>query len=265
MMDKATKSAIGVLASISMLLPSFPAESQTLYYPEPISKKQFEDWVIECFDPARTASMTTCQLYQRVAVGNGQRIAAVVTAAFPSYDTVRLQIALPLGIDIKSGMKLRVDDIEETFTINRCTQQGCLVEISATDAFIDLLLAAEAISVAPFLPGQGREFAIPISVKGLTKAIQELRINTEQNARESLAPPEAGTDETEIYQKMGNAISEPANEDGSIESLSLPGGADVSAESKKKASLVPDVDIKLPEVSPAGTDPRLAPVTGGDY
>lgn len=51
----------------------------------------------------------------------------------------RLQMALPLGINIARGVKITIGEFNEDLSISRCTAQGCLVEGAASDELLAAL------------------------------------------------------------------------------------------------------------------------------
>ena len=142
-------------------------------YSPPSSRVAFDDWLVECFD--RNDIGQECQVYQRVIMNNGSAIAMVATLAFvPPDNYLGIQVALPLGIDLKEGATITIDDDASLdVSISRCTQQGCLFEGTVTDALELALRAGKAASVTVIVPSEG-DFTIPLSLNGFSAALDEI-------------------------------------------------------------------------------------------
>tara|TARA_R100001230_G_C5686714_1_gene196463 strand:- start:1219 stop:1842 length:624 start_codon:yes stop_codon:yes gene_type:complete len=148
------------------------ATAQETYNP-PASRVAYNDWLVECFE--RNEIGQECQVYQRVIMNNGSAIAMVATLAFvPPENYLGIQVALPLGIDLKRGATITIDDDASLDVgISRCTQQGCLFEGTVTDALEMALREGEAASVTVTVPSEGN-FTIPLSLNGFSAALDEI-------------------------------------------------------------------------------------------
>lgn len=148
------------------------ATAQEAYNP-PASRVAYNDWLVECFE--RNEIGQECQVYQRVIMSNGSAIAMVATLAFvPPENYLGIQVALPLGIDLKKGATITIDDDASLDVgISRCTQQGCLFEGTVTDALEMALREGEAASVTVTVPSEGN-FTIPLSLNGFSAALDEI-------------------------------------------------------------------------------------------
>lgn len=153
-------------------LPEIGA-AQTLSFPEPVSQTPVQDWLVECFQTAR--SPNDCQVFQRVTMNNGTAIAMVATFAYTSPTQLEIQMALPLGLDITQGARFAVGpDYTTTVPINRCTQQGCLVEGVVGQDLVAKFLGGGQATVTVVVPGRG-DFQVPFSLAGLNDALSAIR------------------------------------------------------------------------------------------
>jgi invasion protein IalB len=196
-------------------------------YRSPSSEIEVGDWSLECFADSNVTPKT-CQAYHRVLMNNATQIALVAAFTLPKNSTGLLyQIALPLGIDILTGVTLTVDiDYSVRLPITRCTMQGCLLEGILTDAPFDALMQGKNGTLTIQIPGQGA-LAIPMSLNGFSEAINQI---------EAILRPETAKPEADVR----------ANE-SEIETIS---GTD------------PNVSpVNSDQVNQI--EPRLAPVTGG--
>lgn len=160
-------------ASLFMLGAGLQAAAAQESYSPPSSRVAFDDWLVECFD--RNEIGQECQVYQRVIMNNGSAIAMVATLAFvPPDNYLGIQVALPLGIDLKEGATITIDDDASLdVSISRCTQQGCLFEGTVTDALELALREGKSASVTVIVPSEG-DFTIPLSLNGFSAALDEI-------------------------------------------------------------------------------------------
>lgn len=159
--------------SIAASGPSI-ATSESLTFPEPETRQTFQDWTLECFKTQR--SDNDCQAFQRVTMGGGKGTAMVITLTpGQTADTLAIQMALPLGLDISHGALFEFgDDYSSVVPINRCTQQGCLIEGTVGIDLAEKFRTHTSGTVTVIAPGQGN-FAIPISLIGLKEALAEIK------------------------------------------------------------------------------------------
>ena len=101
-----------------------------------------------------------CQAILRARV-NDQVAMVVAIAKGENADESRLQMALPLGIDMQRGAEVTIGDFSETMAPSRCTAQGCLVETVASDDLLAAMRAANAGTVRVYAPG-GNAIDLPM-------------------------------------------------------------------------------------------------------
>lgn len=166
------------LASVLLLAVSWfgvtPAQAQPVVFPDPISTKDFQNWIVECFKTER--SDEDCQAFQRVTMNDGKDVALVVTMTLAeSIDTMDIQIAVPLGVQLPPGMVIRFDSGRDNrVPFSRCTQQGCLVEGRITAELAYSFENEGSASVTVLVPDDG-PFTIPLSLLGLNDALDHIR------------------------------------------------------------------------------------------
>lgn len=161
------------LLLLGLLASGVTGAQETAQFAEPQSRQAYGDWLLECFGkPDETQS---CQLYQRMLVNQGQAIAMVTTLAFDAESgKARVQIALPLGIDLSRGARFAVDQGDAYyFPISRCTFQGCLLESLFPDELTEHMRKGTKASITVVSPGQG-DFTIPLSLNGFAPAYAEI-------------------------------------------------------------------------------------------
>ena len=87
-----------------------------------------------------------------------------------------LSIQMPLGVDLRRGAVLRVDEGKETpVQYLRCTNSGCDASLKLDSKFLKALKAGNGLLVG-FLPwGGDKTTVVNASLKGFTKAFEFLR------------------------------------------------------------------------------------------
>ncbi len=130
-------------------------------------------WQLECLE--RDPDGRVCQAVLRARVG--EQVALVLALARdPADGSVRLQMALPLGIDVQRGATLTVGDFSETLMLSRCTAQGCLVESAASDDLIEALGTGDAGSVQVYNT-DGQPIDLPMPLLEASSVLSEAALN----------------------------------------------------------------------------------------
>lgn len=180
--------------------PSAPSGAAPLDYAPPDRRTPVADWMVECYDS--TDPTQRCQMYQRVilrATDPAQPPRVVLVATFaPGPEALRMQIALPLGLDLDAGAALVLTGADGTqgapimLPITRCTSRGCLVEGMVDAALASALAAADRAEVLIVNPESGR-FRIPLSMKGYASALGRAMQARWNRLRRRPAPDRAST------------------------------------------------------------------------
>ncbi|PHP26232.1 invasion associated locus B family protein [Limimaricola cinnabarinus] len=160
-----------IFAALLSAAAGLAAAQEKPDYPEPLSRVEIGDWVVECFDEALSSEQ--CQIYQRILINGGTAIAMVTTMAYGADGVLSMQIALPLGIDLAEGAVISVADRGFLLPIDRCTKQGCLVDAAVPAGLMDALQGGSEASITVSNPSSG-DFAIPLSLAGFGDALSRI-------------------------------------------------------------------------------------------
>lgn len=133
----------------------------------------FTDWNLECFDEPIEA--LNCQIAHRVVATDASQVVLVFAlAAASEAEAPNVQIALPLGVALQSGIQLVIGtDYQTGIPISRCTPQGCLVEGTMGESLISAMRRGRAGTVV-VLNERGDAIQIPFSLMGFTDAFAEM-------------------------------------------------------------------------------------------
>lgn len=113
-----------------------------------------------------------CQAVQQLFVTTEEARSRVLSASVVQIQTQKvLQLVLPLGLDLRPGIVVRVDESEEQhFPVTTCINDGCVVLMSLTDALYGSLKAGNKMKVG-FRPFNSEQtLVVEASLKGFTKA-----------------------------------------------------------------------------------------------
>jgi invasion protein IalB len=135
----------------------------------PQSGAKYKNWDLQCAEFAK--GQKRCQVTGNVVSSDGKQIIFVMSLA-PTADGKALatQMAVPLGIALKAGVKVDVDGAyTTTLPVSRCTTQGCLVEGTVEGALIDAMKTRPAATITVATP-DGKAVPIKLPLNGFADA-----------------------------------------------------------------------------------------------
>ncbi len=136
--------------------------------------KSFGDWRIRC--NSATGAPSQCQMLQNVVVKETGRpvLQSVVGYIDGSTNPVGV-LVLPLGIYLPPGLTLQIDkgQIYE-MAIEICGKKGCRVRFSIDSTLLGTLKGGSVAEIS-FHTGTQKPLTVPLSLKGFTAALGELR------------------------------------------------------------------------------------------
>lgn len=135
-----------------------------------VTRTVFQDWVRECHDDVPVAE-SRCQIVHKVVSGQGSRQILVMALSIDSTSgRTNAQIAIPLGIVLGPGVQIVVGrDYQGDVQVDRCTQQGCLIEGRVTDDLLAAMRRQKEGAIVVFNTSGGR-VRLPFSLMGFTDA-----------------------------------------------------------------------------------------------
>jgi invasion protein IalB len=134
--------------------------------------QQFKDWVSRC---EAGAGSQVCFIEQSLVAGKEekQRVLSVQIGYYQKK--VIGNFVLPLGVLLQHGAKIVVDGFEfsKPVPFTYCDQAGCSASFQLDEKLIDMLKKGKAMEItAKGL--NGKDFSLPVSLKGFTEAFGEL-------------------------------------------------------------------------------------------
>lgn len=137
---------------------------------------RFEDWTVGCDKLNEKAdSPERCFIYQTV-VNNetDQPVLQIAVGYLPGDSTPAAILTVPLGVAIKPGMGISVDEGDMIqMAYDRCVPKGCIAGIPLDQNLIKRF--EKGLKAQVFLHDGVRQLTLPISLKGFTKGFASLR------------------------------------------------------------------------------------------
>ena len=147
-----------------------------------IADEKGSDWSVSCGDEknAQTCRMEQKLFAQKEVDGQQQTIGKVLslTILYVGKDSREpvLVMDLPLGVDLRPGMVLRIDGGKETNApYLQCTKNGCSSNLRLTSQMVNTLRRGLMLQVG-FRPwGSPKLMTVEASLKGFSAAFARLR------------------------------------------------------------------------------------------
>jgi invasion protein IalB len=132
-----------------------------------MSSEAFGNWSLECFTPAFDGG--ACQISHRVTSRDAKQVVLVMAlSATASQEGAAVQLALPLGISLPTGVRLVIGDgYQNQVALQRCTPQGCIVEGRGSPELL-AAMKREASGNIVVKNEQGQDISLPFSLNGFT-------------------------------------------------------------------------------------------------
>lgn len=134
---------------------------------------QFQDWVGVCND---LEEGRRCEIRQVLNIETAEGAGTILTASIArSEGRLLMQLLLPLGVDVRPGVVMAVDEGEERRApFLTCIQSGCLSIFEVTDEWSAELRRGQVAKVGfrPFNTDQ--TLVLELSLLGITRALQSI-------------------------------------------------------------------------------------------
>ena len=136
---------------------------------QPSETKTFADWTVRCFP---VNSLSPCDMFEMLAnKQTGERVMSLSLAYMPAGDKHVIQIAVPLGVSLKSGATIQSDAYtSQVLPYRRCDRGGCYVEMLLGSDAVTALSSSNGSAKIRIVADGGKAFEIPFSLKGFADA-----------------------------------------------------------------------------------------------
>lgn len=135
---------------------------------------KYKNWDLQCSEFAK--GQKRCQVTGNVMSPDGKQVILVMSlASAADGKAIVTQMAVPLGIALKAGVKIDVDGAySTTMPASRCTPQGCLVEGNVEGAMIEAMKTKPAATIAVATP-DGKAIPIKLPLDGFAEALAAMK------------------------------------------------------------------------------------------
>ena len=142
--------------------------------------KKFDDWVVSCTpENKKTKTLELCLLSQQLNLTQEDKtqkpIALFQIGYLGSKKELKMIQTLPLGVRLEAGTSIiSSKKLIAPGKYVTCTQAGCQAISLISDSDLNTLTSTKENSLA-FMNLEGKQVALPISVKGLTKGLMYIK------------------------------------------------------------------------------------------
>ena len=131
-------------------------------------------WAVSC---ETVSAKRMCQISASAITGDASQVILVLSLA-PSAKGIAMQMAVPLGIAVQKKVQLTIADAYKTeLVVDRCTQQGCLIDGEVEPRMLDAMKAKPTLQVVVTTP-EGNGVPIDLSLDGFGKALEDMQKQT---------------------------------------------------------------------------------------
>lgn len=163
--------AVALAALLAVVAPTGTSQAA------PQDGQQFGDWKVRCEQNPNNPQVPNCFIFQSVVENqSNQTILAFLVALSPDAQEARAIFIAPLGVDLRAGLQLQVDDGTPTshgFTM--CLRDGCQAHVRLDDVMLDRFKRGLKGTISYLALPNGRNMRLPISFKGFTAALNSLK------------------------------------------------------------------------------------------
>lgn len=161
---------MAAVAGLGLTLSGMTARAEEAAATPDMETQTFGAWTMRCVTAEK--AVPPCEITQGVTNRDtGKQVMQFSIAYLKAQDQYAVQILLPLGFLLQSGVLVRLEgaaDITD-WPVTRCMPQGCLVEKLVAASVLEPFRAHDKGSVA-VLDIKGQAVAFPIDLSGFTKA-----------------------------------------------------------------------------------------------
>lgn len=127
------------------------------------STERYQEWLISCEGPANGRY---CTLEQDLRRREDNRRLVLLEVKPESMDSALVGLTLPLGLDLRSGLALQIDDgpMVQGVPYRTCLQQGCLVSMRFDQGTLEGMRTGKVLKVRTGVASGGvADFQLPLA------------------------------------------------------------------------------------------------------
>jgi invasion protein IalB len=138
----------------------------------------FGDWIMRCQPVSDQPGRRACEIAQNIVVqGQAAPIAQLAFSRTAPNEPLYLTAVLPTNVTFPSAVRISIDERDDKpvdVAWKRCLPAGCFANIAMTDAILTRWRAQDGAGRLVFKNGTGQDSQLPISFRGLARALDWL-------------------------------------------------------------------------------------------
>ena len=140
-----------------------------------MTRTMHQDWQSICVDEADKSAFCFIRQQKTVEFPNGQ-FAEVIVIISRQNEGYIIEIKLPLGLDLRSGLTMRVDQTKEiNLSFTTCVTQGCIAMSVLDEALISIFKSGSQLQIGFNLVSLNETFLINASLHGFSRALSMIK------------------------------------------------------------------------------------------
>lgn len=153
--------------------------------------KAIGSWTVRCFS---VTSASPCDMYEELQDTNThQRVLGVSLAYVPKDDRHVVDIAVPLGVAIASGVVIKTNSFTSPkLAFRRCDQQGCYVEGVMPNDMVASIAKSGPDAQVIVVADDGKVYPIKLSLDGFAAAHDSMSALAREKAKDTPPAPATG-------------------------------------------------------------------------
>ena len=160
------------------LLPLFWVLFVACFQSSTSQAEEIGDWIVTCSDVTNEeATINRCFMEQKLSLTDSNVLVARYSIGYFADNSEHpvLNLTLPLGILLKPGGALQLDDKKPIpFQYDLCDTNGCWGRFTlGPQAIVDLLAAERAVVF--FIDSSGKTSSLPIRLNGFADAFERVK------------------------------------------------------------------------------------------
>lgn len=181
-----SKLLTGLVLAGGLVLPGL-ALAQGAAPVVPTDTKTIGSWTVRCYPNGGPRPCDMSEVMQDK--NTGQRVLGISFAFDPMADRHVVQIAVPLGVAIQSGIVIKAASFtSEKMPYRRCDNAGCYVEMIIPNQLTDTLAQSGNSSTVNIAANAGKVVPLPLSLDGFAAAHDAMMTLARQKAKPTEAP-----------------------------------------------------------------------------
>jgi invasion protein IalB len=140
-----------------------------------VKRTQYQDWSVLC---NKNGKAEICQMQQGIMLNQNERKVRLLqtTVTLSPDKKVLMELMFPLGVDLRSGILMQVDDNPEIRAgFVTCIEAGCIVVLELNDALLQQFKKGNKAKVGFRGMGQKDNAVLELSLKGFSAASAQLK------------------------------------------------------------------------------------------